>query len=90
MTARGRKKSARPARPIRTRRDYERAKALVGNLTGDAALDSTAELRLKSLLSELDRYDEPADDLEDPFADDSGYAGPRRRWSDDAPDGENP
>jgi hypothetical protein len=83
MSKRDRKKSDGPARPIRTKRDYEHATTVAKQLSGAKSLDSTAELRLQSLLRELDKFDSPEDDAEenDPAAD---YSGPRRRWSDDA------
>jgi hypothetical protein len=84
MTKRDRKKADGPARPIRTKRDYEHATTVAKRLSGAKSLDSTAELRLQSLLKELDKYDSPED--EDAGENDPGsdYSGPRRRWSDDA------
>ena len=79
MTKRARKKRARP---IGNRRDYEGASALAKRLSGEAGKDSTAELRLQSLLRELDKYEETAED-EAEDADTYESAGPRRRWSDD-------
>ena len=75
------KKSAR-ARPIKTKRDFEGASAVVKSITGRADRDSTAEIRLQSLLRELDKFEELQEEAED---DASGmeYSGPRRRWSDD-------
>ena len=74
------------ARPIRTKRDYERASAVAKQLTGRADRDSAAELRLQSLLRELDDFDEAEDETDpDPLGDDE-YIGPRRRWSDDGSD----
>jgi hypothetical protein len=76
------KKSTERARPIKTKRDFEGASKLVKTLTGKADLDSTAEIRLQSLLRELDKFEELQEEAED---DASGmeYSGPRRRWSDD-------
>ena len=88
MTKRGHKRSDGRARPIKTKRDYERASTLVKRLTGEASLDSTAELRLQSLLRELDKFDEPEDDAGGNDTEGHDYSGPRRRWSDDASDGE--
>ena len=48
--------------------------------------DSAAELRLQSLLRELDEFDTPEDDTSTDFPGDDIYSGPRRRWSDDTPD----
>ena len=83
MSKRDRKKPDGPARPIRTKRDYEHATTVAKRLSGTKSLDSTAELRLQSLLKELDKFDSPEDDAEesDPAPD---YSGPRRRWSDDS------
>jgi hypothetical protein len=79
MTKRARKKRARP---IGNRRDYEGASALVKRMSGDAGRDSAAELRLQSLLRELDKY---AETTEDEAEDAETYeaSGPRRRWTDD-------
>jgi len=89
MTKRDRKKRGNgPARPIKTKRDYERASTLVKRLSGDASLDSTAELRLQSLLRELDKFDGPEEDASENESDDYDYSGPRRRWSDDASGGD--
>jgi len=85
MPTRDRGKAGKPVRPIKTKRDYEGAKRLAGKLSGDSGLDSTAELRLKSLLEALDKFeDELEDDPDADLAEGEGYAGPRRRWSDDA------
>jgi len=55
MNKRGdRKRSDGPARPIKTKRDFEHASTLVKRLSGQKSVDSTAELRLQSLLRELD------------------------------------
>ena len=88
MTKRGRKEADRPARPIKTKRDYERASTVVKRLAGQADLDSTAELRLQSLLRELDKFDEPEEDTSENNSGDYDYSGPRRRWSDDASGGD--
>lgn len=85
MTKRERKRSnGPPARPIKTKRDFERASTVAKRLSGQKSLDTTAELRLQSLLRELDKFDEPEEgpDENDPGGED--YSGPRRRWSDDA------
>ena len=88
MTKRDRKRRNGPARPIKTKRDYERASTLVKRLTGQAGLDSTAELRLQSLLRELDKFDGPEEDASENNPEDYAYSGPRRRWSDDASGGD--
>lgn len=88
MTKRGRKVADRPARPIKTKRDYERAATVVKRLSGKSGLDSTAELRMQSLLRELDKFDAPEDDESENTKGDYDYSGPRRRWSDDASGGD--
>jgi hypothetical protein len=84
MTKRDRRRAHGPARPIKTKRDFERAATVAKRLSGQQGLDSTAELRLQSLLRELDKFDEPEEsaDENDPVGQD--YSGPRRRWPDDA------
>ena len=84
MTKRHRQKANGPARPIKTKRDYERASTLVKRFSGQASLDSTAELRLQMLLRELDKFDAPEEDASESEPKDYDYSGPRRRWSDDA------
>ena len=84
MTRRDRRKANGPARPIKTKRDYERASTLVKRLSGRASLDSTAELRLQSLLQELDKFDDPEETASENDPEDYDYSGPRRRWSDDS------
>lgn len=88
MTKRGRKRSNGPARPIKTKRDYERASTVVKRLSGKAGLDSAAELRMQSLLRELDKFDAPEEDASEDHPEDYGYSGPRRRWSDDGSGGD--
>ena len=84
MTRREHKRSEGPARPIKTKRDYEHATTLAKRLSGQKSLDSTAELRLQSLLRELDKFDEPDEGGAEGDSEDYEYSGPRRRWSDDA------
>ena len=82
-----RKRSRRkPVRPIKTKRDYEGASALVKGMSGQDALDPAAELRLQSLLRELDKFDNSEEDAGDDSSGDYGQTELRRRWSDDAPD----
>jgi hypothetical protein len=88
MTKRDRKRSNGPARAIKTKRDYERASTLVKRLSGQTSLDSTAELRLQTLLRELDKFDAPEEDTSESNPEDYDYTGPRRRWSDDASGGD--
>jgi hypothetical protein len=71
-------------RPIKTKRDFERATTVAKRLSGQKSLDSTAELRLQSLLRELDRFDVPEESAAEDDLENSDYSGPRRRWSDDA------
>lgn len=82
MTKRDRRK---PARPIRTKRDFVGASAVVKRMSGQAGRNSAAELRLQSLLRELDRFDDPEDDTGADSTEEHDYSGPRRRWSDDVP-----
>lgn len=88
MTKRDRRRAHRPARPVKTKRDYERASTLIKRLSGQTSLDSTAELRLQSLLRELDKFDGPEEDASENEPEDHDYSGPRRRWSDDASGGD--
>jgi hypothetical protein len=84
-----RKSRSAPTRPIKTRRDYTGATAVARELSAESERDSAAEVRLQSLLRELDRFDlqeEEADGQDS--SDEYGYVGPRRRWSDDASGGE--
>src|SRR5438309_10171708 len=70
------------ARPIRTKRDYEAASTVAKRLSSQADRDSAAELRLQSLLRQMDEFDDLEDEAgaDDPA--DYAYEGPRRRWSD--------
>ena len=88
MTKRVRKETDGPVRPIKSKRDYERASTVVKRLSGQNSLDSTAELRLQSLLRELDKFDEPEEDISENNPADYDQSGPRRRWSDDASGGD--
>ena len=83
MSKRTRRKARGPARPVKTKRDYERAAAVVKRLSGQADRDSAAELRLQSLLRELEKFDDQEDDAGADLPGDYDYSGPRRRWSDD-------
>ena len=88
MTKRDRKRSNGPARPIKNKRDYERASTVVNRLSGQKSPDSTAELRLQSLLRELDKYDDSGEEADESDPGNQDYSGPRRRWSDDASSGD--
>jgi hypothetical protein len=83
MTGRRRRARDHAARPIRTKRDYDGAAAVVKRLSGQPDRDSAAEKRLASLLREMDKFDDPEDAAAEDLAEDDDYAGPRRRWSDD-------
>ena len=80
MAKRAKTKSARP---IGNRRDFEGASAVAKRLSVEGERDSAAEVRLKSLLRELDKYDETEEDESDAGEDDYDSGAPRRRWSDD-------
>ena len=80
MAKRARKKTARP---IGNRRDFESASALAKRMSGESERDSAAELRLKSLLRELEKYDDAEEEEADTGQDGYDASGPRRRWSDD-------
>lgn len=88
MTRRGRKEADRPARPIKTKRDFDRASTVVKGLSGQDGLDTAAELRLQTLLRELDKFDEPEEGAIETSPEEYDYSGPRRRWSDDASSGD--
>src|SRR5258708_30018857 len=77
-----RKKANGYARPVRTKRDYERAASVAKRLSSQADRDSAAELRLQSLLRQLDKFDDLEDEAgaDDPA--DYPPSGPRRPWSD--------
>jgi hypothetical protein len=85
MSRRNQRRAKAPARPIRTKRDYKGAAAVVRKMSGQTDRNSAAELRLQSLLREMDEFDDPEDDTSSDFPGDSIYSGPRRRWSDDTP-----
>jgi len=75
-----RKKVNGRARPIRTKRDFQGASAVAKRLSSQADRDSAAELRLQSLLRQMDEFDEIEEDANSDAPED--YSGPRRRWSD--------
>ena len=83
MAKRVRKSASRPVRPIKSKRDYEGVVAVVKTISGLGDRNSAAELRLQSLLRELDKFDEPEDDASTDASEVQEYSGPRRRWSDD-------
>lgn len=88
MVKRDRRRAHGAARPIRTKRDFERAATVAKRLSGAKGLDSTAELRLQSLLRELDKFDDPEESVDENDPAEQDYSGPRRRWSDDSSGGE--
>ena len=73
------------ARPIKTRRDFAGAQTLVKKIGGQSERETAAEARMQSLLKAMEKFDGDGDDSEDALGED-GYAGPRRRWSDDSTD----
>jgi len=79
-----RKKPNGYARPVKTKRDYENAAAVAKRLSSQSDRDSAAELRLQSLLKQLEQYDDLEDDGDE--HDPTDYGGPRRRWSDNGSD----
>jgi hypothetical protein len=83
MTKRNGNAANGPVRPIKTKRDYDGVSAVIKHLSGQSGRDSAAELRLQSLLREMDRFDEAEDAMSMDFTGDYDEATPRRRWSDD-------
>ena len=81
----GSKKANGAVRPIKTRRDYKGAESVVKKISEQAERESAAEKRLQSLIKEMERFDGDGDDDADSSSE-SGYAGPRRRWSDESSD----
>jgi hypothetical protein len=83
MNKPARRKAPERVRPIKTKRDFEGASGVVKKLSGQGDRDSTAEIRLKALLRELDKFEDAQEDSDDEPPEDIEYSGPRRRWSDD-------
>lgn len=75
------------ARPIKTRRDFKGAETVVRKISDQAERESAAEKRLQSLIKEMDKFEAEEDEDSDASSE-GGYAGPRRRWSDDSIDSE--
>ena len=73
------------ARPIKTKKDYSGAASVVDKISGQPDLETIAEKRLQSLLKEMEKFDGDGDDPDEEMSD-GGYAGPRRRWSDESTD----
>jgi hypothetical protein len=80
------KRSQGRTRPIKTKRDYERALSVTQELLAQPKRDTAAELRLQALLKEMDRFEEVGEDTDDDLSETSSYPGPERRWSDDDAD----
>jgi hypothetical protein len=80
------KRSDGQTRPIKTKRDYERALSVTQRLLAHPNRDTEEEKRLKALLEEMDRYEEVDEDAQDDVSDDTLYGGARRRWSDEGGD----
>ena len=81
----GVKKSIGVVRPIKTTKDYSGAAKVVKKIAGLPDRETAAEKRLQSLLKEMEKFDGDGDES-DEEASDGGYAGPRRRWSDESTD----
>lgn len=78
-------KSNGPTRPIRTERDYMGAASVVKKIGAKTGLEPAEEQRMRTLIQEMERFDDQDDDApEDPYDDE--YAGTRRRWSDESAD----
>jgi hypothetical protein len=86
MTKRNPKRPNGHVRPIRTRRDFDGASAVLKTLSSRNDRDSVAERRMQALLQEMDRYEETEDEADQDSALDDSYPGPRRRWSDESDD----
>ena len=86
MSGHGSKKKLEgPARPIKTKRDFAGAQTVVKKIGGEAERETAAEARMQSLVNAMEKFDGDEDESGDELGED-GYAGPRRRWSDDATD----
>jgi len=84
MPKRTRKKvAAAPARPIRSKRDYQGASGVVTRLSVQAKRTATEEQRLQALLTEMDKFDDAGDSVDPDLPEADDYSGPQRRWSDD-------
>jgi hypothetical protein len=70
-------------RPIRSERDYAGAASVVKQIGSHARLGPEDELRMRSLIREMEKFENQDDDSPD---DSHGaeYVGNLRRWSDDA------
>lgn len=80
------KRGQQPTRPIKTKRDYERALSVTQELLAQPKRDTEAELRLQALLKEMDRFEEIGEEADDDLSGTESYSGAPRRWSDDDSD----
>lgn len=79
------KKTNGATRPIRTERDYMGAASVVKKIGAITALAPAEEQRMRTLIQEMERFEDQDDDMPaDPYADE--YTGARRRWSDESAD----
>jgi len=83
MTKQDRKQTQHCVRPIKTKRDFEGATAVVKGLADKSERDAAAEQRLQLMLKELDKFDHPADDADEAPSVDDDYPRPGQRWSDE-------
>ena len=81
----GVKKSNGVVRAIKTKKDYSGAVSAAKKISGVPDRETVAEKRLQSLLKEMEKFDGDGDDPDEEISD-GGYAGPRRRWSDESTD----
>ena len=72
-------------RPIKTTKDYSGAASIVDKIAGQPDRETVAEKRLQSLLKEMEKFDGDGEDADEEMSE-GGYAGPRRRWSDESTD----
>ena len=81
----GVKKSNGVVRAIKTKKDFSGAASVAKKISGVPDRETVAEKRLQSLLKEMEKFDGEGDDPDEEISD-GGYAGPRRRWSDESTD----
>ncbi len=72
-------------RPIKTTKDYSGAASVIDKIAGQQDRETVAEKRLQSLLKEMEKFDGDGEDSDEEMSE-GGYAGPRRRWSDESTD----
>jgi hypothetical protein len=73
------------ARPIKTERDFKSAVSVVRTIVIQPDRESAAEMRLQSLIREMEKFD-AADDDTPAVPEEDSHGRPQRRWSDDNPD----